>query len=84
MYYVYDYNPYAKEYIMNLPSGSNLDTVHPQMEVIHPMNHPDLRGVDKVGSMLCFKNNRYYHYSIYTIEDGGQVVLWMMLMLGKY
>jgi len=28
------------------------------MEVIHPVNHPTLRGVDKVGAMIIMNNNR--------------------------
>lgn len=57
-YYVYDYNPYAKEFIFNLPTTSTVDEVNPESEVMHPMNHPEIRGVDKVGAMLIMKNNR--------------------------
>lgn len=28
------------------------------MEVMHPMRHPSLRGVDKVGALMVMKNNR--------------------------
>jgi hypothetical protein len=28
------------------------------MEVMHPKNYPDLRGVDKVGALLVMNNNR--------------------------
>ena len=62
-YYVYDYNTYAKVYVMNLPKGTTLEDVDPKMEVIHPMKYPDLRGVDKVGAFLIMKNNRFTNSS---------------------
>lgn len=61
-YYVYDYTPYAKEFLRNLPADATLENTFPQMEVMHPMNHPDLRGHDKVGALILMKNNRYYNY----------------------
>lgn len=57
-YYVYDYNPLAKRFIQGLPTGADINNTKPEMEVIHPMNHPTLRGVDKVGAMIIMKNNR--------------------------
>ncbi len=57
-YYVYDYNPYAKEFIRNLPADACLENMDPPMEVIHPMNRPTIRGHDKVGALLIMKNNR--------------------------
>jgi homospermidine synthase len=56
-YYVYDFNPYAKEYINNLPKTANLQNTNPEWEVLHPMNY-DLHGYDKVGALLIFNNNR--------------------------
>lgn len=43
---------------MNLPKTATVQTVKPVMEVIHPMRHPSLRGVDKVGALMIMKNNR--------------------------
>lgn len=43
---------------MNLPAGSSLENTKPVMEVMHPLNYPDLRGVDKVGALMVMKNNR--------------------------
>ncbi|CAD8210363.1 unnamed protein product [Paramecium octaurelia] len=57
-YYVYDYNPLAKEFIRNLPPNATIDNTHPEMEVIHPMNHTSLKGWDKVGALLIMKHNR--------------------------
>ncbi|CAD8110027.1 unnamed protein product [Paramecium primaurelia] len=57
-YYVYDYNPLAKEFIKNLPPDATIENTHPDMEVIHPMNYPSLKGWDKVGALLIMKNNR--------------------------
>lgn len=56
-YYVYDFNPYAKEFVNNLPKDMKLQDCNPEWEVLHPMNY-DLRGYDKVGAMMIFKNNR--------------------------
>lgn len=41
-YYVYDYNIYAKHYIQSLPASADVHNTNPEMEVIHPMNHPSL------------------------------------------
>ncbi|CAD8102559.1 unnamed protein product [Paramecium sonneborni] len=57
-YYVYDYNPLAKKFIAGLPKNADINNTHPEMEVIHPINHPSLRGVDKVGAMIIMNNNR--------------------------
>lgn len=57
-YYVYDFNTYAKIFVMNLPKDATVKNTKPVMEVIHPMNHPSLRGVDKVGALMVMKNNR--------------------------
>lgn len=43
---------------MNLPAKSTLENTNPEMEVMHPMNHPSLRGIDKVGALMVMKNNR--------------------------
>jgi len=56
-YYVYDINPYAKEFIYNLADNTDLQSCNPDMEVLHPMNH-ELHGYDKVGALLIFKENR--------------------------
>ena len=56
-YYVYDFNPYAKEFINTLPKTADLQSTNPDWEVIHPMNHK-LHGCDKIGALLIFKNNR--------------------------
>lgn len=56
-YYVYDFNPYAKEFINNLPRDACLQNTNPECEVIHPMNY-ELHGYDKVGALLIFNNNR--------------------------
>ena len=44
---------------MNLPPNSTLENTKPEMEVINPMKHPSLRGVDKVGALIIMKNNRF-------------------------
>jgi len=55
---VYNYCDYAKKFINNLPPNADVHNTNPVTEVIHPMNHPSLRGVDKVGALLIMKNNR--------------------------
>ena len=57
-YFVYDYNPYAKEFIYNLPKDATIENTDPPCEVMHPMKHPKMRGVDKVGALLIMNNNR--------------------------
>lgn len=56
-YYVYDYNPYAKVFFNTLKSDEIIGDINPEWEVINPKDHK-LHGVDKVGAMLIFKNNR--------------------------
>ena len=56
-YYVYDYNPYAKEFVNNLPEDITLHDCNPPMEVLHPKEH-SLKGYDKVGALLLFEGNR--------------------------
>jgi len=75
-YYVYDYNTYAKLFVMNLPKGTTLETTNPKMEVIHPMKHPDLRGVDKVGAFMIMKNNRYRRKMVYKKNFLKRMVVW--------
>jgi homospermidine synthase len=72
-YYVYNYNPIAREYIENLPRDASLDNTNPKMEVIHPMNY-NIKGHDIVGAMLIFKNNRgFWSGSIMDEEDAKQL-----------
>ena len=56
-YYVYDYNPYAKEFFNNLSESTNLDDLNPEFEVINPVSYK-LHGYDKVGALLIFGKNR--------------------------
>ena len=56
-YYVYDLNPYAKDFVENLSPDVKVQDFNPEMEVLHPMNH-DLHGYDRVGAMLIYKKNR--------------------------
>jgi homospermidine synthase len=56
-YYVYDINPYAREFIENLLEDTTLQDCNPDMEVLHPINH-ELHGYDRVGAMLIFNKNR--------------------------
>jgi len=55
--FVYDYNPYAKEFVLNLPKNATLENINPEVEVLHPMYH-ELRGNDKVGALILMKGNR--------------------------
>lgn len=71
-YYVYDFNPYAKEFIKNLPEDSILQNTNPEWEVIHPMNY-DLHGYDRVGALLIFNNNRgWWSGTIMDEHDAAQ------------
>ena len=56
-YYVYDFNPYAKEFISNLKKNTTLQECNPEMEVIHPLKYK-IKGYDKVGALLIFHKNR--------------------------
>jgi len=56
-YFVYDANPYSKEFIYNMPVGTTLQTCDPVCEVIEPTKY-ELHGYDKVGALLIFGKNR--------------------------
>lgn len=56
-YFVYDANPYSKEFMDNLPIDTTLQTCNPQYEIIDPIKY-QLSGYDKVGSLLIFNKNR--------------------------
>ena len=56
-YFVYDCNKYTKEFINNLSGIETVQTIDPEMEVLHnPENK--LHGCNKVGSLLIFNKNR--------------------------
>jgi hypothetical protein len=46
---------------MNLPKTATIENTFPDTEVMHPVNHPSLRGIDKVGALLLMKNNRFIY-----------------------
>jgi homospermidine synthase len=50
-------NPYAKTFIRNIPIETTLQTCNPICEVLEPSKY-ELRGSDKVGALMLFKNNR--------------------------
>jgi homospermidine synthase len=56
-YFVYDANPYSRDFIENMPIETTLQTCDPEYEVIDPTKY-DLHGYDKVGALLIFKKNR--------------------------
>jgi len=74
-YYVYDFNPYAQNFVKKADPYMDLHTCNPEMEVIHPMNYPTLVGVDKVGALLLFNNNRgYWAGTIVDDKDAAKVL----------
>jgi homospermidine synthase len=56
-YFVYDANPYSKEFIYNMPIETTLQSCNPECQVLEPSKY-DLHGYDKVGALLIFNKNR--------------------------
>ena len=74
-YYVYDYNPYAKEFLQNLPLNANPHNLHCEEEIMTPVKN--LRGVDKVGALLLMKGNiGWWTGSIMNEEDCRKIFDW--------
>lgn len=57
IYYVYDFNLHAREFISKLKKDTTLQTCNPEIEVIHPLKY-DIKGSDIVGTLFLFDNNR--------------------------
>lgn len=53
--FIYDLNPYAKDFIENLPQQSAIKNLNPQMEILPSKK---LKGYNKVGALLIFSKNR--------------------------
>jgi homospermidine synthase len=73
-HYVYKINPYAKIYLDNCPPVINAESFNIPYEVIHPYNHK-MKGYDKVGALLLFKNNRGWWTGSVMDEFDSQVLL---------
>lgn len=58
LYFVYDYNPYARQFIYTLTDENTVDNTLPEFVVMQPMNFPSLRGYDKIGGLIIMNENK--------------------------
>ena len=73
-YYVYDFNPYAKEFVAGIPETADVNTCNPEMEVLNPNKHK-MHGYDKVGALLLFNKNRgWWSGTIMDEYDSGMLL----------
>jgi homospermidine synthase len=73
-HYVYKLNPYAKEFLDKCPKDQDLHRLGVSTEVFHPYNYK-MKGYDKVGAMLIFKNNRgWWTGTIMDEFDSNQIL----------